>query len=154
MPKISVQVKETLYYVVHYEKIDKVKIDAIKTIERLNLVNEFYESLQMIMSHASGKLSEITEEILILKGYFTGRGQEERRERIKEERKKKISRTHIVIRPSIYDLKGDIDKSIVLRDSLVQDREKDSLIKQVHDLCAKGKIISETTNMKYQELEI
>ena len=106
------------------------------------------------MSYASGKLSEITEEILIQAGYFTGRGQEERRERIREDRKKKISRTHIVIRPSIYDSKSDIDKSIVLRDSLVQDREKESLIKQVQDLCAKGKIISETTNMKYQTLEI
>ncbi len=148
------QVKETLYFVLHYEKTEKVKIQCVQTVQRLQLVNDFYETMQMIVSATNGKLCDVTEEALILAGYFTGRGQEERRERLREERKKKATRLHLLIRPSVYDNRTDVEKSIVLRESLVQEREKESLLKQVQALCAKDKIISETTNMQYQELHI
>lgn len=154
------QVKETLYFAVHYEKYEQIKIQTLKTIQKLGLETDLKDSLTAIIPYETAAVRKIAEQILSNKGFFIGytpnsiNEKEDSLARNFSVGSADTGHTCVIFRPSLYESRTDEEKSIILREHLVQDMERQRLVERVTKLSTKKNIISEATKMVYQEVEL
>lgn len=144
---MNAQLRESLYYLLHYDPQEIVREEVVITIHKLGLISHFKDSLLMILSSLKrGKLQEIISGFLTQAGYFIPK--------VDDKTLQSTTFSDIIIGPDLYESMSAKEKEIVSRTELITEKEQDQLLSRVNMLCTKEAIISQATNMEYTPLSI